>query len=231
MLERVGGLDLVRAVVAAFVKTVPERLAEARRAVEQGDARALAVAVHSLKSSCLQLGAAAVGGACEAVELKAGAGRLEGADAALDEIERDLTVFQQDLDRAVRRIGDAPRRIVAVVEDNPDNRLLLHALLSPRYELIECTTGEEALEALPRKVPGVILMDISLPGSDGVETLSRLRLDPQLADVPVVAVTAHAMAGDRERYLSAGFNEYVSKPIVDEMALLHLVERLAGGAA
>src|SRR5689334_6642936 len=111
MLERVGGLDLVRAVVAAFVKTIPERLAESRHAVERGDARALAVAVHSLKSSCLQLGAAAVGRACEAVESEAGAGRLQGAAAALDGIERDLVAFQIELDRAVRRIGDAPRRI------------------------------------------------------------------------------------------------------------------------
>lgn len=228
MLARVGGPDLVRAVVEAFVRSAPERLAEARRALVRGEAREVAAALHALKSSCLQLGAPGLGADCETVESEATAGRLAGADSALDGIARDLEIFRTELEEAASRIADAPRRIIAVVEDNPDNRLLLRALLASRYDLIECATGEEAVEALPRRVPGVILMDISLPGEDGVETLARLRLDPVMAAVPAVAVTAHAMAGDRERYLAAGFTAYISKPIVDEIALLHLVDRLTG---
>src|SRR5687767_6716427 len=94
MLERVGGLDLVRAVVAAFVRSVPERLADARRALARGEARELSVAAHSLKSSCLQLGAPALGADCEALEHEAAAGRLAGAGAALDGLERDLAAFR-----------------------------------------------------------------------------------------------------------------------------------------
>lgn len=231
LLARVGGMDLVEAVVKAFTRTSPERLADARRALEAGDARGVAAAAHALKSSCLQLGAAALGGDCEAVEAAAHGGRLDGLAATLDRMADDLAAFRVDLEEAARRMATAPRRIIAVVEDNPDNRLLLRALLASRYDLIECETGEEAVEALTRRVPGVILMDISLPGGDGVETLSRLRRDPALAAVPAVAVTAHAMAGDRERYLAAGFDDYISKPIVDETALLHLVDRLAGDPA
>lgn len=114
---------------------------------------------------------------------------------------------------------------VAVVEDNPDNRLLVQALLEDRYELSEYGTGKEAVEGLPDDVPEVILLDISLPEMDGTEVLEWLRSQDGLKDVPVIALTAHAMAGDREKYLSLGFNEYVTKPIVDEDVLIDAIER------
>ena len=121
---------------------------------------------------------------------------------------------------------------IAVVEDNPDNRLLLRAILEKRYEVQEYGSGPEALVGLARSRPDLLLLDISLPGMDGVEVLRRLRVDPGLAALPVVALTAHAMAGDREKYLAAGFDEYVTKPIVDEEALLGgIAERLTRPAA
>ena len=70
-----------------------------------------------------------------------------------------------------------------------------------------------------------MLLDISLPEMSGVEVLRRIRADPRLARLPVIALTAHAMAGDRESYLAAGFDDYVSKPIVDESVLRRAVER------
>ena len=166
MLERVGGLDLVRAVTGAFLRTAPVRLADARAGLARGEARVVANAVHALKSSCLQLGASELGGVCETAETAAEAGRLDGMAATLDRIEQDLETLHGELQVALDRIAAAPRRLVAVVEDNPDNRLLLHAILASRYELIECATGEEAIAELPKRVPGVILMDISLPGGD-----------------------------------------------------------------
>ncbi|MDX1646642.1 MAG: response regulator [Longimicrobiales bacterium] len=114
---------------------------------------------------------------------------------------------------------------VAVVEDNPDNRMLVEALLEDRYDLSEYETGKEAVEGLPDDVPDVILLDISLPEMDGTEVLEWLRGHERLKHVPVVALTAHAMAGDREKYLSLGFNEYVTKPIVDEDVLIDAIER------
>ena len=81
------------------------------------------------------------------------------------------------------------------------------------YETLEASTGEQAIELATQHAPDLVLMDIRLPGTDGVEALRRLRADERTADIPVVALTAQAMAGDRERFLEAGFNGYVSKPV------------------
>lgn len=115
---------------------------------------------------------------------------------------------------------------VAIVEDNADNRLLLQALLGDRYDLVEFENGPDALAGFARATPDLILLDISLPGMDGTEVLKRLRADDRLRHLPVIALTAHAMAGDREKFLAAGFDDYVTKPIVDEMKLFVAIDKL-----
>ena len=115
---------------------------------------------------------------------------------------------------------------LAVVEDNADNRLLLQALLGERYDLVEYENGSDALGGFAKSRPDLVLLDISLPGMDGKEILKRIRADVLLRDLPVVALTAHAMAGDRERFLAAGFDDYITKPIVDETQLFAAIERL-----
>jgi CheY-like chemotaxis protein len=117
------------------------------------------------------------------------------------------------------------RPTIALVEDNPDNRMLVEAILDGAYEIVEYESGIAALEGLRDLVPDLILMDISLPEMDGSEVLRRLRQDERFGSVPVVALTAHAMAGDRERFLSQGFDDYVTKPIVDDSLLLGAIER------
>ena len=114
---------------------------------------------------------------------------------------------------------------LAVVEDNPDNRMLVQALLEDSYDLSEYETGLEAVEGLPGNIPDVVLLDISLPGMDGTEVLAWLREQPTLKHLPVIALTAHAMAGDREKFLAMGFNDYVTKPILDEDFLIDAIER------
>jgi two-component system, cell cycle response regulator DivK len=114
---------------------------------------------------------------------------------------------------------------LAVVEDNADNRLLLQAILDGQYEIVEYDNGVDALAGLSASLPDLVLLDISLPGMDGNEILARIRADEALRHLPVIALTAHAMAGDREKYLAAGFNDYVTKPIVDEEILLGAIER------
>lgn len=114
---------------------------------------------------------------------------------------------------------------IAVVEDNPDNRMLVQALLEDRYEIAEYASGSEALEGLPGDIPDIVLLDISLPEMDGTEVLAWIRGQEALKHLPVIALTAHAMAGDREKYLAAGFNDYVTKPIVDEDILIGAIER------
>jgi two-component system, cell cycle response regulator DivK len=117
---------------------------------------------------------------------------------------------------------------IALVEDNADNRLLARAILEDRYEIAEYASGADALDALRRSPPELVLLDISLPLMDGTEVLRRIRADVVLRDLPVIALTAHAMAGDREKYLDLGFDAYVAKPIVDESILLGEIERLLG---
>lgn len=114
---------------------------------------------------------------------------------------------------------------IAVVEDNPDNRLLVQALLEDKYEISEYETGAEAVAGLGEDRPDLVLLDISLPEMDGPEVLAWIRDQEDLKDTPVIALTAHAMAGDREKYLRQGFNDYLTKPIVDENVLFEAIER------
>ena len=115
---------------------------------------------------------------------------------------------------------------LAVVEDNPDNRLLLRAILEQRYEISEYDNGLAALQGFASQRPDVILLDISLPEMDGLEVLRNIRSDAKLAKIPVIALTAHAMPADRERFFKAGFDEYVPKPITDDEELIQTIERL-----
>lgn len=121
-------------------------------------------------------------------------------------------------------------RRVAVVEDNPDNRLLVRAMLEDHYAIEEFSNGVDAVRGISDAPPDLVLLDISLPGQDGIEVLDVLRSEHRLDRLPIVALTAHAMAGDRERYLAAGFDGYISKPIVDEEVLLETIERLLAAA-
>ena len=97
---------------------------------------------------------------------------------------------------------------------------------------MEYENGVDALAGLTAHLPDLVLLDISLPGMDGNEILARIRADERLRRLPVIALTAHAMAGDREKYLAAGFNDYITKPIVDETLLLGAMEKwIAAGRA
>jgi CheY-like chemotaxis protein len=114
---------------------------------------------------------------------------------------------------------------VAVIEDNPDNRLLLQALLEDRFELVEFHSGSAAISGLADANVDVALLDISLPDMSGVDVLRSIRADERIQRLPVIALTAHAMRGDREKYLAEGFDDYVTKPIVDEEILLAAIAR------
>lgn len=118
---------------------------------------------------------------------------------------------------------------IAVVEDNPDNRLLVRVILETLYDVTEYESGISALENLHRQRPDLVLLDISLPEMDGTEVLQRIRADDRLKNLPVIALTAHAMSGDREKYISAGFNDYITKPILDENILLGAIKKLLDG--
>ena len=104
--------------------------------------------------------------------------------------------------------------LILIVEDNDKNmKLFRDVLQATGYETIAATRGEEAVSAAIERVPDLVLMDVQLPGIDGVEALKRLRANERTAGITVVALTAQAMQGDRERFLEAGFDGYISKPV------------------
>jgi two-component system cell cycle response regulator DivK len=105
-------------------------------------------------------------------------------------------------------------KCILYIEDNSENRLLVRRVLSAEgYQLIEAADGPSGLRAAEEIAPDLILMDINLPDVDGYEVTSRMRTIPHLARVPIVAMTANVMKGDREKSLAAGCDGYIQKPI------------------
>ena len=122
-----------------------------------------------------------------------------------------------------------PKRIL-VVEDNPDNMYVMDRLLTHHgYAVQQAMSGDDALGVLTTTRFDLVLMDMQMPGVDGYSTVRALRDLPGLTSLPVIAVTAHSMPGDRERTLLAGCTDYLAKPI-DTRELIRLVEYYLGGA-
>jgi CheY-like chemotaxis protein len=105
-------------------------------------------------------------------------------------------------------------KTVLIAEDNAVNRELLRELLEGRgYRVLEACHGEEALAMIAAAKPDILLLDVGMPVLDGFGVARRIRDNPELASLPVLAVTAYAMQGDREKILNSGFDGYLSKPI------------------
>ena len=103
---------------------------------------------------------------------------------------------------------------ILYVEDNPDNRLLIRrVLVSEGYDVVEAANAKDALERINESTPSLILMDINMPDMDGYALTAKLRAIPGLNRVPIIALTANVMKGDRERSLEAGCDGYLQKPI------------------
>jgi len=103
---------------------------------------------------------------------------------------------------------------ILLVEDNEMNRdMLSRRLLKKGFEMVIAVDGEQAVDLARSEAPDLILMDISLPGLDGWEATRLLKTMPETRSIPIIALTAHAMAGDREKSLAAGCNDYDTKPI------------------
>jgi two-component system, cell cycle response regulator DivK len=104
--------------------------------------------------------------------------------------------------------------LILIIEDNEKNRKLARDVLQVKgYQTIESETAEEGLELALKKSPALILMDIQLPGIDGITALKQLRLEPKTKDIPVIAITASAMTHNRQTMLAEGFDGYQTKPI------------------
>jgi two-component system, cell cycle response regulator DivK len=120
---------------------------------------------------------------------------------------------------------------VLIVDDNRASRDLIRAILKPvRCEIVEASHGQQALDLIQQERPDLVLLDIDMPGMDGITVVKRIRENQSLAGLPVVAVTAFAMEGDREKGMAAGFTAYLTKPV--RVALLRQqVQQLLGARA
>ena len=106
--------------------------------------------------------------------------------------------------------------VILLVEDHPTNRKLLRDILQLQFEVAEAESAEKALEFLHRHTPDMIMMDMQLPGMDGLSLVRRLKTDPQQAAIPIIAVSARALPRDIEQAKAAGCMEYITKPITDD---------------
>ncbi len=116
---------------------------------------------------------------------------------------------------------------ILIVEDVEFNRDLLVQLLEDEYEILTAADGAAGVELAEREHPDLILMDLSLPVVDGWEAARRIKADNILRDIPIIALTAHAMTGDKERALECGCDDYLSKPLDEELLFHKLAQLLA----
>jgi len=119
-------------------------------------------------------------------------------------------------------------RTVLVIEDNKDNlKIVTYALERAGYRVLAAETGEEGVRRAEAERPAFILMDINLPGIDGIEATKRIRNSKADGAIPIIAITSYAMTGDRERILAAGCNGYIEKPI-DPLTIIEQIHKIIG---
>jgi two-component system cell cycle response regulator DivK len=117
---------------------------------------------------------------------------------------------------------------ILLIEDNEDNRRIVRDLLaSAGYEVIEAVTGQEGVRAAETQLPKLILMDIQLPDFDGYEATQRIKANPALREIPIIAVTSYALSGDDVKAFEAGCDAYVTKPFSPRALLAKIREYLA----
>ncbi len=121
---------------------------------------------------------------------------------------------------------------IYIVEDDADSAALIKEILSVDFDTVLYTNGGDLIEFLNQPdtvAPDLFVLDISLPGMDGVTLLRKIRDEDSYKNIPALALTAHAMKGDKESFLQSGFNAYMSKPIVDIDGLINAVKRMIDG--
>jgi len=124
-------------------------------------------------------------------------------------------------------------RLILIADDNADNILLIRTILKRAaldVEFADAQTGQEVLDFAAKKIPDLILLDLKMPVMDGFEAAAALKSNTQTSDVPIIAVTAQAMLGDREKAIEAGCSEYITKP-VDRTLLIDIVKKYLGNPA
>ncbi|WP_373481977.1 response regulator [Acetobacterium sp.] len=158
---------------------------------------------------------------------------IQKGDVNRDELKKAIASMLYPEARAKKAKGwelrtDQRKPLVLAVEDNPDNMITVKALLNDHFRVLEAADGQESIDIAKKFVPDLILMDIALPGIDGVQAFKAIRAMPGLENIPVIALTASAMTQDREGILAQGFDAFIPKPIIEREFLKVIQEVLYG---
>lgn len=153
---------------------------------------------------------------------------LNAIASMVDQAEAAPEVKMAEPPVSVEKIERNKKPAILVVEDNVDNMITVKALLDEKYTVLEATDGQMGIEMTLAHLPDLVLMDIALPGMDGVEAFKKIRNNPSLEHIPVVALTASAMLSERETILAHGFDAYLAKPIDDNVFFKTISEILYG---
>ncbi len=229
----VGGRDLLEHLIQLFLETAPQRVENARNAAADGDLETVHREAHALRSAAGNLGANRLASIASALELRAKSGGAVGLEKLVSGLAQHFAEVIDALKELAAEPDSEPPElpppapgapVIVLVEDNPDSRILLESILTPTYRLRTFSQGRQALDAMAPAPPDLVILDISMPEMDGVQVLHCIRAHDRLRKLPVIALTAHAMAGDRERFLAEGFDAYLAKP-VDEDELFAAIRR------
>ncbi len=147
----------------------------------------------------------------------------------LKAVAKMVAIPQVKVDKKPKTVNNKPingKPVVLVVEDNPDNMMTVKALLQEHFVIIEAEDGAKGLEQAINHIPHLILMDISLPVMDGIKTFNAIRTLENLQHIPIIALTASAMKGNREEILSYGFDGYLPKPVDEKLLIKTISEKL-----
>jgi signal transduction histidine kinase/CheY-like chemotaxis protein/CHASE3 domain sensor protein/HAMP domain-containing protein len=158
---------------------------------------------------------------------------IQKGDVNRDELKKAIAsmLYPETRAKKVKRYEprtDQRKPLVLAVEDNPDNMITVKALLNDHFRVLEAADGQESIELAKQFVPDLILMDIALPGIDGIQAFKVIRALPGLENIPVIALTASAMTQDREGILAQGFDAFIPKPIIEREFLKVIREVLYG---
>ncbi len=145
---------------------------------------------------------------------------IQKGDVNRDELKKAIAsmLYPETQEKKVRRFeprSDQRKPLVLAVEDNPDNMITVKALLSDHFRVLEAADGQTSIDMAKQFVPDLILMDIALPGIDGIQAFKAIRALPGLENIPIIALTASAMTQDREGILAQGFDAFIPKPIIE----------------
>ncbi len=149
----------------------------------------------------------------------------EGSTKANNENSETNSESKKIVDAYQNKSGAISEASILIVEDKPDNMTTIKAILKNKYNILEAVDGEQGLEMIISLLPDIVLLDMSLPKLDGVEILKILKADEKAKNIPIIAVTAQTMKGDKEKFLDAGCNAYITKPI-DPVQLLTEIRKL-----